>query len=61
MSLAKSGSGLGVEASIETLLVGVEVWVVLSATVAPESHSANKIVGRTMSGHPFLNASCPSR
>ena len=46
---------------MRTLLGGVEVRVTLSATGAPESHSASRIVGRTMRGHPFSNASFPGR
>ena len=61
MKQAESGKGLGAEASIETLLGGVEVGVAPSASGAPESHSASKIVDRMMRGHPFLNVSCPSR
>ena len=43
------------------LLGKVEVGVTPSASGAPESHSASKIVGRMTRGHPFLNASCPGR
>ena len=61
MRRAESGMGLGAEVLMRTLLGGVEVRVALSATGAPESHSASRIVGRTTRGHPFLNASCPGR
>ena len=47
MEWAESGRGLGAEASIETLLGGVEVRVALSASRAPESHSTNRIRRRT--------------
>ena len=60
MRKAESGRGLGAEASIETLLGGVEVRVALSASRAPESHSTNKIRRRTTKQHPFLFVSGPS-
>ena len=44
----------GMEASIEMLLGVVEVWVALSATGAPESHSESRICHRMIWEHPFL-------
>ena len=61
MKQAESGKGLGAEASIETLLGGVEVGVALSASRAPESHSTNRSPHRTRWEHPFLYSSCSSR
>ena len=58
MKQAKSGKGLGTEASIEMLLGRVEVGIVLTASRAPESHSTNKSPHRTRREHPFLHLSC---
>ena len=57
MKWTENGKGLGVEISVEMLLSGVEVRVVLSAMGAPESHSTSKTRHRMTRYHPFLNSS----
>ena len=57
MKKAEYGKVLGAEASIEALLGGVEVWGVLSALGASESHSRSKTRHRMTRYHPFLNSS----